>query len=79
VSALRVAPLALALAGALAYGCSGSPPPTPLPGGPPPEYEPPRAYEPGGDAGSIDELPGAAPAAPAVPPVAPAEPALDAG
>jgi len=56
---------------ALAMGtaCSGAaPPPKPLPGGPPPEYEPPRAFDLPGAAGKkpADDAPRATP--PALPP-----------
>lgn len=63
--------------GSLSWALSGCPGgPKPLPGGPPPEYEPPRAF-PGGEGADVATTPepDEAPAMPeAPPPVAPALP-----
>lgn len=55
------------LGAGMAVSCCSTPP-TPLPSGPPPEYEPARAYDPGKN---VDTLPGEEAPTPADPPAPP--------
>ncbi|MFO0759575.1 MAG: hypothetical protein U0359_23990 [Byssovorax sp.] len=54
--------------------CSANPTPKPLPDGPPPEYEPPRAFDLGGRSAAPAPGKPAAPAPSATPTAAPAAP-----